>query len=281
MNEYIKFWDEMAIIEENDLDDENINRLLRWHEVKSNLKGVKTILDIGAGTGVFSIALAQMGYSVTYFDISEEMIHKAKGKVTSLNNISFMVGDAQQLEMFADNQFDLVLNFDGSISFSGHNAMKVISETCRVGKKVILSVSNKACMAATWLNYSLEKFNTIHPSVKEMMVNGYWNSEDYEDGHQLIGIKELKAYDISELKELLVLNRMNVISCHSLGSLTHLYLMHLYRQYDADQVLEKITTISNNEEFLSLCDYFDKNVMSSGMGSFRRAGIIAVGEKLL
>lgn len=281
MDEHLVFWDKMSLVEEDDLDDEKINRLLRWIEVKENLKGVKTILDIGAGTGAFSITLAKMGYSVTHFDISKKMIHNAKNKAVELNNIAFIVGDAKQLEIFADNQFDLVLNFDGSISFSGHNATKVISETCRVGKKVILSVSNKACMTATWLNYSLEKFNTIHPSVKEMMMSGYWNSEDYEDGHQLIGIKELKAYDVSELKELLVLNKMNVISCHSLGSLTHLYLMHLYRQYDADQVLKKIANISNNEDFLSLCDYFDKNVMSLGMGSFRRAGIIAVGKKAL
>ena len=33
----------------------------------------------------------------------------------------------------------------------------MISESCRVSRKVILSASNKACMSATWLNYSLKK----------------------------------------------------------------------------------------------------------------------------
>lgn len=276
-----KFWNDMSLIEEDDLDDEKINRLLRWKELKENLDGVKTILDIGGATGVFSIQLAKMGYQVTHFDISEDMIEKAKAKSKEANNIVFIKGDAKNLGLFKDNQFDLVINFDGAISFSGKNANLVISESCRVGRKVILSVSNKACMSATWLNYSLKKYNTIHPAVKTMMTTGYWDATEYEDGDQLIAIKELKAYGIEELLEVLQGNNMNVITCRGLGSLTHLYLMHLYREYGYEQVLEKINSISSNNEFLELCDYFDKNVMSGGMGSFRRAGIIAVCEKLI
>lgn len=274
------FWNEISAIEEDDFDDEKINRVLRWREIKRNLDGVETILDVGAATGAFSISLASMGYEVTHFDISYKMIKKAKEKSKDLTNIKFVKGDAADLSRFKENEFDLVLNFDGSISFSGRNANKVISESCRVGKKVILTVSNKACMTATWLNYSLSKLNRIHPSVEKMMKTGYWNRNEYRDGLDITSIEELKAYDVEELKEVLENNDMIVSECRGLGSLTHLYLIHLYRQYNTEDIVSKIDHISINDEFIEMCDYYDRYLMNNGMGSFRRAGIIAVANKL-
>ena len=43
----IEFWNRIAPREEVDLDDEFINRQLRWREIERNLDGVETILDIG------------------------------------------------------------------------------------------------------------------------------------------------------------------------------------------------------------------------------------------
>lgn len=279
MKDYNKFWDKISSIEEEDFDDEKINRALRMREIENNLQGVKNILDIGGGTGAFSIPLARKGYSVTHFDISEKMINKAKENAKGINNIRFIKSDAKDLSVFSDNEFDLVLNLDGAISFSGKNANKVIEETCRVGKRAILSVSNKACMTATWLNYSLSAFNNIHKSVKDMMVNGYFNKENYDDCKGLTYINELKSFSIKELTGIIEDNNMNVKECRSLGSLTHLYLMQLYSTLDKNEVKKKIDEISESEEFLELCDYYDKEIMSEGMGSFRRAGIIAVCEK--
>ncbi|MNW49664.1 Mg-protoporphyrin IX methyl transferase [compost metagenome] len=94
------------------------------------------------------------------------MLEVAREKARGLSNIKFVEADASNLHMFQDNQFDLVLNMDGAISFSGENAGKVISESCRVTKnKIIVTVSNKACMIATWINYSLKSFNSFTPAV--------------------------------------------------------------------------------------------------------------------
>ena len=280
LNAYEKFWDEISQVEEVDYDDEMINRLLRFKTIQCHLSGVRKILDVGAATGAFSIPLARMGFDVVHLDLSDEMIKVAKEKAEGLANISFVKQNAVSLDIFEDNEFDLVLCFDGAISFSGHNAGKVISEICRVGKKVMLSVSSKSCMTATWLNYSLTTLNRIHPSVKDMMETGYFNKDNYDDAEELTSIVELKAYDVDELRDILDKNGMNVLECRSIGSLTHLYLMHLYRQNTADDVHEKINTISTDKDFLEICDYYDKFVMPNGMGSFRRAGIFAVAEKL-
>jgi len=279
LTDYEKFWDEISQVEEVDYDDEMINRLLRFKAIQCHLSGVHRILDVGAATGAFSIPLARMGFDVVHLDISDEMIKAAKEKTKELPNIHFIKQDAACLDIFKDNEFDLVLCFDGAISFSGNKAGDVISEICRVGKKVMLSVSSKSCMTATWLNYSLTKLNRLHPSVRDMMETGYFNKNNYDDAEELTSITELKAYDIDELRDVLNKNGMNVLECRSIGSLTHLYLMHLYRQNDADDVSEKINAISADREFLELCDYYDKYVMPAGMGSFRRAGIFAIAEK--
>lgn len=279
LTDYEPFWDEMAHTEEVDYDDEMINRLLRFKAIQNHLPGVCKILDVGAATGAFSIPLARMGFDVIHLDLSDEMITIAKDKAADLTNIRFVKQDAACLEMFEENEFDLVLCFDGAISFSGHKAGNVISEICRVGKKVMLSVSSKSCMTATWLNYCLTKLNRIHPSVKDMMETGYFSKDDYDDAEELTSISELKAYDVDELRDVLHKNGMNVLECHSIGSLTHLYLLHLYRQNTAEGVYDKINAISTDKDFIEICDYYDKFVMPNGMGSFRRAGIFAVAEK--
>lgn len=279
LTDYEKFWDEMSQVEEVDYDDEMINRLLRFKAIQCHLPGVRKILDVGAATGAFSIPLARMGFDVVHLDLSDEMIKAAKDKAANLTNIRFVKQDAACLDVFEDNEFDLVLCFDGAISFSGRKAGNVISEICRVGKKVMLSVSSKSCMTATWLNYCLTKLNRIHPSVKDMMETGYFSKDNYDDAEELTSIAELKAYDVDELRDVLDKNGMNVLECRSIGSLTHLYLMHLYRQNTANGVYEKINAISTDKDFLEICDYYDKFVMPNGMGSFRRAGLFAIAEK--
>ena len=277
---HTKFWDTISKTEEQDYDDEKINRLLRWKALESHLSEVRSILDIGAATGAFSIPLAQMGYSVTHLDLSEEMLSLAKEKAENLPNIQFIQGNAKDLSRFRDNEFDLVLCFDGAISFSGGDSQTVLSEACRVGKKILLSVSNKSCMVATWLNYSLSKLGTLHPSVVEMLHSGVFQQDAYSDGKILTSIPALKAYSPEELTQELTSRGMRVLECRSIGSLTHLYLLHLYRQFPAEEVHEKLNTISNQPDFLELCDYFDKYVMPQGMGNFRRAGLYAAAEKL-
>ena len=279
LSDYEKFWDNISQVEEIDYDDERINRLLRFRAIQNHLSGVHKILDVGAATGAFSIPLAKMGFDVVHLDLSEDMLSIAKEKAKGISNIDFVKHDAAYLEAFKDNEFDLVLCFDGAISFSGHKADNVISEICRVGKKVMLSVSSKSCMTATWLNYSLSKLNRIHPAVKDMMKDGYFSKDNYDDADVLTSISELKAYDIDELRSILEEKGMNVLECRSIGSLTHLYLMHLYRENTADVVRKKINELSANKDFLEICDYYDKHVMPNGMGSFRRAGIFAIAEK--
>lgn len=53
-----EWWNAKAHKEEVDMFDEEINRALRWKEIKKHLNAeIKTVLDVGGGTGVFSIPI--------------------------------------------------------------------------------------------------------------------------------------------------------------------------------------------------------------------------------
>lgn len=75
-------------------------------------KPVKSILDLGCGTGNHAIPLARHGYQVAGVDRSSEMIEHAKAKLQSQTSPSplqpqFFEGDLRSLEL--DRQFDAVL----------------------------------------------------------------------------------------------------------------------------------------------------------------------------
>lgn len=116
-------------------------------ELLSNLDGIKTVFDGGAGCGRFSILLAKHGCEVTHFDISQPMIDKAKelaGKEGVLDKITFIKGALEDLEAFKDKSFDMVISFDAPISYTYPNQERVIGELIRIcRKRVVISVSSR------------------------------------------------------------------------------------------------------------------------------------------
>ncbi|MCY3410968.1 MAG: class I SAM-dependent methyltransferase [Candidatus Heimdallarchaeota archaeon] len=75
-------------------------------------KGNK-VLDIGAGSGVYSIICADHGMRVNSVDISEKNLNQLASRIreSKLNNlISIHKGNAVDLSDYPDNHFDLVLN---------------------------------------------------------------------------------------------------------------------------------------------------------------------------
>lgn len=97
------------------------------------------ILDVGCGTGVISLLLAELEHSVTGIDLSEGMLEKAKEKARNFNlPIVFKNGDAENLP-FEDEAFDVVTN--RHLLWALPNPEKAISEWKRVlkpGGKVII-----------------------------------------------------------------------------------------------------------------------------------------------
>jgi ubiquinone/menaquinone biosynthesis C-methylase UbiE len=116
-------------------------------EIVSSLlkeENAKKVLDVGAGTGRFSILLAKEGYDVTGLDQSQEMLNTIDQKSREQNlNISLIKGDAFKLP-FEDNTFDACTSI--RVLWHFENPEDLIKEMVRVTKKdgvIIFDLLNK------------------------------------------------------------------------------------------------------------------------------------------
>ena len=107
-------------------------------ELLSNLEGIKTVFDGGAGGGRFFILLAKQGCEVIHFDISQSMIDKARElaeKEGVLDRITFVKGALEDLSAYPDKVFDLVVSFDAPVSYTYPNQETVIGNLVRIAKR--------------------------------------------------------------------------------------------------------------------------------------------------
>lgn len=271
------WWDAKASKEERDLADEAVNRALRWREIERHLDGVESILDIGGGTGVFSIPLARRGFTVTHVDLSPAMIEIARQKAGGIENIEFVEANSIDLP-YEDRSFDLVLNMDGAISFCGSEAGRALRETCRVARdKVIVTVSNRAGLIPGWVRSSISECGGLIPAVREMVERGEWHQDQFPDnaliakGATLDYVGAIKAFLPNELRSMMELNGMSIPRSGGLGSLACLC--------GADTVQGIVSDEKLMAQFVDMCDYYDREIFPEGPGTCQRAGLIAVASR--
>lgn len=112
-------------------------------EVAQPKQGEK-VLDLGCGTGIYSLWLSEQGVNVTGIDISSEMLKKAKSKAEDKNQIiEFIKGDIHSLP-FPVNTFDLIIS--NIVLEFVDSPEKVISEGLRVlkpGGRMVIGMIGK------------------------------------------------------------------------------------------------------------------------------------------
>ena len=151
------------------------------------------ILDIGAGTGRYSVALANEGYDVTAVELVKYNLGILKSKKSS---VKAMQGNALKLSKLKDDQFDVTLLFGPMYHLFGHeDKKKALSEAKRVTKPggVIL------------VAYCMNEYSVITYAFKERHV-----LECMEEGRLSKDFKTLSKpehlYDYMRLDEIAELN---------------------------------------------------------------------------
>lgn len=114
-----------------------------------NKLNVKTVLDVGSGTGVHSIALAQEGFEVLGIDRSSGMIHVAQEKIKSLprdvqSKIKFISKDYNNLETLLGKKFDAAIFMGSALSHieDPQQALQEISKVLADRAVIICQITN-------------------------------------------------------------------------------------------------------------------------------------------
>ncbi|MBD9085801.1 class I SAM-dependent methyltransferase [bacterium] len=174
------------------------------HEFLKDKKEAK-ILEVGAGCGRYSIALANESYDVTALELVKHNLRVIEKKSDKVHAI---LGNAIDLSRFNEETFDMVLMLGPMYHLISKNEkLKALDEAKRVLKK------DGIIMVAYCMNeYSVLTYGFKEQHIKECLKNNML-SPDYHclsRSHDLYSVVRLE--DINELNHLVSLERIKLIT---------------------------------------------------------------------
>lgn len=163
------------------------------------------ILDVGAGTGRYSVTLAAEGFDVTAVELVKYNLGILKKKNSS---VKAMQGNAMRLKKLEDNTFDITLLFGPMYHLFGkEDKLKALSEARRVTKPGgILLVAY--CMN----EYSVLTYAFKEKHILECVKEGRF-TEDFQTLSQPEHLYDyMRIENIDALNQELNLTRLQIIS---------------------------------------------------------------------
>ena len=151
------------------------------------------VLEVGAGTGRYSIALAREGMDVTAVELLEGNLGILRDNSRGIGRIESYQGDATDLSRFADGTFDVTLLLGPMYHlYEADEVNRAIDEAIRVtkpgGVMMFAFISVYAIMNANYLSGNW----------------AYGQDENFTDDYQVKHYKEqlFTGYDIVEFERL-------------------------------------------------------------------------------
>ena len=122
-------------------------------------KGCK-IVELGAGTGAYSLYLAKKGYKVDAVELSEHNLELLKATSEDVKNITVRQGDAVDLGIYTDELFDVTLSLGPMYHiFNEKDIKKAIKEAVRVTKPGGIIVFSYLTNDSVFARYMVQKGN--------------------------------------------------------------------------------------------------------------------------
>ncbi|MDR0813217.1 MAG: class I SAM-dependent methyltransferase [Oscillospiraceae bacterium] len=196
-----------------------------WYIEKYLFPGAR-ILDIGAGTGRYSLALAKLGYVVDAVELVEHNIDIFKQNTPPGASVTVRRGDALELSGFSDETYDLTLILGPLYHmYTQTDKLRVIREALRVTKPGGVLFAAYCVSDASILQYGF-----IGGRIKELMrpndfcglaMPGF---KAYSTPKSLFEI--IRREDIDELMRGFDVERLHYVA-------TDLYTNHMREMVDA------------------------------------------------
>ena len=179
---------------------------------------------------------------------------------------------------FADRSFDMVLATDGAISFCAEQAQNALAECCRLTQRTLVAtVFHRAKLISQWVTASIKSTEKLLPAVQVMVEQGLWHQDQFTENAQLAKgctnnyLGAFKAFLPDEVRTTVQNAGLQIERLGGLGSLAH-----LCGQQTVDHVL---TDEALFEQFIELCDNFDRDIQPQGSGTYQRSGLIVVAHR--
>lgn len=151
------------------------------------------ILEVGAGTGRYSIALAKEGYDVTSVELVDSNLEILRKGCRGMKNICPLQGDATDLSRFDANTFDVTLVLGPLYHlYAPADVQKAIDEAIRVTRKG---------------GYVFFAFISVYAIMYANYLCGNWKlgeEENFTEDYQVRHFEEqvFTGYDVVEFEKL-------------------------------------------------------------------------------
>ncbi len=175
--------------------------------IKEYLKKMNNpkIIDVGAGTGKYSIELSKEGYDITAVELVKHNLMTLKAK-NSL--VKAYLGNATNLTMFKDNSFDMVLLFGPLYHLiDKEDKLKALKEAKRLVKDdgVIL------------VSYYMNEYAIITHGFKDNNILSAIKNKEVDENYHVTPKKTdlysmVRLEDIDELNKLSGLKRIKILA---------------------------------------------------------------------
>ncbi len=151
------------------------------------------VLEVGAGTGRYSIALAKEGMDVTAVELVESNLKVLRENSKGIAHISSYQGDATDLSRFADDLFDVTLLLGPMYHlYEADEVNRAIDEAIRVTKPGgVILFAFISVFAIMYANYFYGNW-------------AFGQKENFTDDYKVKHFKEqlFTGYDITEFEQL-------------------------------------------------------------------------------
>lgn len=163
------------------------------------------ILDIGAGTGKYSVALANEGYTVTAVELVRYNLGILKQKKSTVRALQ---GNALNLKKLEDEQYDVTLLFGPMYHlFSFEDKIKALTEARRVTKPggyiLVAYCMNEYCV----LTYAFKEQHIRECMEQQRLTEDYHSISKPENLYDYVRVE-----DINALNEAAGLTRVQLLS---------------------------------------------------------------------
>lgn len=120
------------------------------------------ILDIGAGTGAYSLYFARKGHPVSALELADSNLAAFRRKLTPEDRIDLVQGNALDLSRYADDSFDIVLLFGPLYHLAKEeDRLRCIAEAkrvCKPGGKLFFAFISNDFVILTEFSYRPDYF---------------------------------------------------------------------------------------------------------------------------
>lgn len=193
-----------------------IEFLTTMHYIEKYVKPGARILEIGAGTGRYSHALARQGYTVDAVELVEHNIDIFKKNTQPDENITIVQGNALDLSAFSDNQYDITLLLGPLYHlYTTTDKQQALSEAIRVTKSSGIIFAAYVISDGCLLD---EGFNRGNINVHEYVKNGLLDSETFAAISEPKDLFELvRKENIDEIMSSFSTTRLNYVASDGLA----------------------------------------------------------------